>query len=389
MVPVLEYLFDAPSLMEDARSMNAQYRTAKPFPHIVIDRFLPKRVLRQLVEDFPRADDPMIKWRSPGPGRTMRSQTLGGDKVALSDERHFPLTIRHFMMQLNSWTFVKFLEELTGIRGLIVDPGFGGGGMHSTGTGGRLMIHTDVNRHTVSNPRLHQELNLIFFLNDAWLESYGGQLELRDAEGKPAVSITPVANRCVLFGSGTESFHGHPRPITAPEDRRRNSLAVYYYTIDRDLDSGYSGFQPDVNWYATDQADIEVQQQETNRLLARLLGGIGRRIALPALLMPAELCEQSGLGHESYAVVTILDWRQGLRESGAEDDLAIIPIKDLSATYQNLHLFATWQPTRDMGRSEPSLRLYVDTCTGKIYGKATTSRDVFWLGYGDLIPPYT
>lgn len=98
-------------------------------------------------------------------------------------------------MQLNSITFLKYLEELTGIAGLIVDPGFGGGEMHSTGNGGRLMMHTDVNRHTVSNKRLHQAFNLILFLNPGWKDEFGGQFELWDADQQPLVCGFNLANR--------------------------------------------------------------------------------------------------------------------------------------------------------------------------------------------------
>jgi len=383
------FLFDENSLQATALSLHSSFCNATPFPHVVIDDFLPGWVVQQLVNAFPRADDPRARWRTPGPGRTARSHVPGGDKIATSDEASFPPVIRQFMTQLNSWTLVQFLEALTGTKGLIVDPGFGGGGLHSTGSGGRLMIHTDVNRHTVSSRRLHQAFNLILFLNDDWQDEYGGHLELWTADRQPAVSIAPLANRCVIFETGTKSFHGQPRPVSAPAGRRRNSLAVYYYTIDRALGRNYSGFQPDVNWEATTPEDHEEELRQTARLLDRLRGGAGRRVALPAVLMPAELCDQSGVGSESYVTVRILDWnldehqdRFRLNEQADSSD-------GLGEIRRRLRPFATSLPSETSESTGRALTIYVDTTTGKIYGTAFGGRDIFWLGYGDFVPPYT
>ena len=45
--------------------------------------------------------------------------------------------------------------------------------------------------------------------------------------------ILPVFNRMVVFTSTDFSFHGHPDPLTCPEDRSRRSLALYYYSNGR------------------------------------------------------------------------------------------------------------------------------------------------------------
>ena len=43
----------------------------------------------------------------------------------------------------------------------------------------------------------------------------------------------PVFNRCVVFSTTEDSYHGHPHPLTCPPDRTRKSLALYYYTNGR------------------------------------------------------------------------------------------------------------------------------------------------------------
>jgi hypothetical protein len=36
-----------------------------------------------------------------------------------------------------------------------------------------------------------------------------------------------------LFSTTSNSYHGHPNPLTCPPDRTRKSLALYYYTNGR------------------------------------------------------------------------------------------------------------------------------------------------------------
>ena len=42
--------------------------------------------------------------------------------------------------------------------------------------------------------------------------------------------ISPILNRCVIFNTDANSFHGVPTPLNCPIDMTRNSLALYYYT---------------------------------------------------------------------------------------------------------------------------------------------------------------
>jgi hypothetical protein len=52
---------------------------------------------------------------------------------------------RFLLYQFNSAPFVSFLEQLTGINGLLPDPHFWGGGLHQIEPSGFLKIHTDFN----------------------------------------------------------------------------------------------------------------------------------------------------------------------------------------------------------------------------------------------------
>ncbi len=195
---------------------------AKPFPHIVLDDFLDANVVRSAAELFPDKDSSL--WR-----RTRIANEL---KASLSEEAAMPAGISNLLRAFNSATFIRFLEKLTGIDGLIPDPYFEGGGLHQIEREGKLDLHVDFNRH--SKLRLDRRLNLLLYLNEDWKEEYQGHLELWDRKSKTcAARLLPILNRCVVFSTDEQSIHGHPTPLNCPTDRARRSLALYYYTNGR------------------------------------------------------------------------------------------------------------------------------------------------------------
>jgi hypothetical protein len=210
------------NLMSLATEFSSQYQTAEPFPHVVIDDFLPPEALRRVADNFPKAGD--IAWH--------QSTNPRQKKLAAEDETQIDDRARWLLYQLNSATFMKFLEMLTSIEGLIPDPYFAGGGLHQIEPGGYLKIHADFNRHPKFG--LDRRLNLLLYLNEDWQEEYGGHLELWNQEMTRCVHrILPIFNRCVIFNTTDSSYHGHPEPLTCPTGMTRKSLALYYYSNGR------------------------------------------------------------------------------------------------------------------------------------------------------------
>jgi len=252
------FYFDPDQLARIADQYRESFRTAKPFQHVVLEGLVPDEIMKTVAREFPKPDD--IDWTYWGPGRSETRRDHHSDKLGTSDETKFGPLTRHLMGQFISATFLKFLESLTGVTGLVPDPSFNRCGLHSTGPGGKLMVHIDDNRYPIAD-RLHQYLNLIVYLNEDWLEEYGGHLELwnRDAT-KMEKKILPVFNRAVLFNTGRYSWHGHPNPVTCPPDRRRNSLALYYYVLDRPIDENYEGIQR-YDWVPTTENDRAYQRR--------------------------------------------------------------------------------------------------------------------------------
>jgi hypothetical protein len=215
------YHLNASSLTALADENRDRFLAAKPFPHVVFDDFLPGWVLDRVVEEFPDPGD--VPWK--------QFKQATAKKLASDGDALFGDFTRHLASELNSATFLQFLERLTGVDSLIPDPYFFGGGLHQIEQGGFLKIHVDFSRH--ESLRIDRRLNTIIYLNKDWDPSYGGALELWDSEVSHAVaSVQPIFNRCVIFATTGNAYHGHPEPLTCPPDRTRRSLALFYYRND-------------------------------------------------------------------------------------------------------------------------------------------------------------
>ena len=205
---------------EKMAGLSERYASAEPFPHIVMDDFLPDDLFRQLVACFPQADSPL--WD--------RYDYQYQTKLACNLVHRFPQPIRSTLHMLNSGGFLEKLEALTGEKGLVSDPYFVGGGIHQIQRGGKLAVHADFTQPP--HLKMYRRLNLLIYLNPEWEETYGGKFELWDREAKHCVkSVAPKGNRCVIFTTSGDSFHGHPHPLNCPEGITRRSLAIYYYQL--------------------------------------------------------------------------------------------------------------------------------------------------------------
>jgi len=201
-----------------------QYQQAQPFPHICLDNIFATDLLQHIEKDFPNADNQKDWDTYRGENEWMKNAT---DK-----DFRIPFLTRHFLYALNSRSFLIWLEKLTGIKGLIPDTEFIGGGLHATLPGGKLGVHADFNKHQRNG--LDRRLNLLLYLNQDWQESWGGALELWDREVTSCQQkIFPLFNRMVIFSTTDYSFHGHPQPLNCPQHIIRKSIALYYYTNGR------------------------------------------------------------------------------------------------------------------------------------------------------------
>ena len=216
------FTFDPVQLTQVAEQSAEAYRTADPFPCIMFDHFLPEGVLDPVLDEFP--DREQAEWITFD--RATEKKRISRDENQLG-----PYT-RHLIAQFNSSTFVRFLQVLSGINGLIPDVHLVGGGVHSVEPGGFLKIHADFNLH--DELRLDRRLNVLVYLNKDWQEEYGGHLELWDREmTRCAKRFLPIFNRCVIFSTTSTSWHGNPDPVKCPPGMSRKAINLYYYSNGR------------------------------------------------------------------------------------------------------------------------------------------------------------
>ena len=203
---------------------NNNFLKAKPFPYIELNNFFNEDYLDQVLNNFPKMSENR---------HDFSMNTKAEVKLAIGSPEKIPDKINSFIEYLNSYFFLDFIQNLTGIKHrLIPDPYLFGAGLHEIKRGGFLKIHSDFNVHPQLN--LNRRLNLLLYLNKDWKEEWGGHLELWDRKMKFCrVKITPNFNKLVIFNTTDYSFHGHPNPLACPEDVTRKSLALYYYTNGR------------------------------------------------------------------------------------------------------------------------------------------------------------
>ena len=263
--------FDGEECRALGRSMAPAYQSASPFPHIVIDDFLDPDTLRAVLAEFPPSD-----------GRRYFDRDQERLKFQYAPQEIRSGLIRNLFAELNGPAFLGFLEELTGIKGLISDPYFDGGGLHETKRGGHLGVHADFNIH--GRLKVERRINLLVYLNEDWGADYGGQLELWDRQMKECVvRVEPLFGRAVIFNTDLDSFHGHPDPLNCPPDRSRRSIATYYYSAAEEglalLPKRNTNFQPRPG--TGDKTDWQIRRQhlindwvppKLQRLAHRIMG---------------------------------------------------------------------------------------------------------------------
>lgn len=182
------------------------YLKAYPFPHCVIDG---------VFEDF-QLKEMLLHWWP----------YIGGEmRVGTTNEGNFGRTISDFVkIKFHSQKFISFLEQLTGITGLVLDPREIG--LHEIFPGGNLAPHVDytINERT----GLQHRVNAILYLNENWKPEYNGCLELYK-DDKVVANIEPIFNRIVIFNIDN-AWHGCAEKVACPKGMSRKSIALNYFT---------------------------------------------------------------------------------------------------------------------------------------------------------------
>ena len=195
-----------------------KYKSSKPFPYIIIDNFLEKNFANKILDSFKLNSD----WIN-------YTFVNNFKKYGFNDRKKMNKNLNNLFNSLASKKFTGKLNKITNINGLFLDPKLDGGGLHQIFKGGYLNVHTDFSSHT-NKPNWTRVLNILIYLNKNWKKSYKGNLELWSKDGRNKVSeISPKFNRCVVFFTNKNSFHGHPEKLNCPSNVSRKSIAAYYF----------------------------------------------------------------------------------------------------------------------------------------------------------------
>jgi Rps23 Pro-64 3,4-dihydroxylase Tpa1-like proline 4-hydroxylase len=207
----------------DTEGLKAQFEAGSPHRYFMIDDFLDADFAHQCVNEFPSFEE---------------AQKLGHEfravnerlKVQITDSQKFRRSVLRLHQTLASTEFLNLISCVTGIPKLLADSKMTGGGMHQTGPSGHLDVHVDFNR--LRDPPIYRRLNILVFLNKNWQPEWGGNFELWDkAVRQMQQSFEPIFNRCVVFETTDESFHG-VSAVKCPPGETRKSFAGYYYTAE-------------------------------------------------------------------------------------------------------------------------------------------------------------
>jgi hypothetical protein len=199
-------------------ALAADFAAARPFPHVVIPDFV-RLPPAQVLAAFPDPNDP---------GWHRHTDAYEAEKTSFGDLELMAEPLASMVRELNSTAYLRFLERVTGISGLLPDPYLQGAGLHCTGPGGVCAPHTD--NHVNERLSIFRRVNTLLYLNPGWEEASGGCLELYSRQRSLAVgrTIVPSWGTCVIFQSDGHSIHGFSQPVAA--DRFRRAIAVYHYT---------------------------------------------------------------------------------------------------------------------------------------------------------------
>ena len=220
--------------------LEGRYQAAKPFPHIHLTDFLDPDTACAAAGEFPdTSSDAWIQYKH-----------FNENKAGLAKRELFPESIGRIVDELNGPEFLKWLSRLAGIPDLVSDPGLEGGGLHQSARGGFLNLHTDFTMHH-RNKNWKRRINLILYLNPQWQLEWGGAIELWDEQMRQCcTSVAPLFNHALIFSTTDNSYHGFPDKLRCPDGMSRKSLALYYYTIERD--SHFTGRSTDYQPRPTD-----------------------------------------------------------------------------------------------------------------------------------------
>ncbi len=204
---------------EQRERLRRQLLDAAPFPHLVLENIFHPGLLELVAEEFDSFSG--RGWAEIKSKYESTRRSVLGAELAPASQLYFDI--------IHSGVFIAWLSDISGVPYLLPDPKLFGGGLHESRTGATFAVHRDFNRHR--HLGLRNEMVFITYLNKGWNPEWGSGLELWDKKKNRCVTtVQPEFGRTILLPHGPTSYHGHTKPLKAPDGRPRRSVAAYYYT---------------------------------------------------------------------------------------------------------------------------------------------------------------
>ena len=180
-----------------------------PYPIWIVDNLLPIDLVNTLKSDWPDIKSDL--WHGGFQDINGKKNILEQGMIAISDLEKMPDTIAKTITSFHTPEFVKHIEEITGIEGLLVDESLRWSGIRTMLPNAFQLIHSDARKHPENG--LRKELTLLFYINkeDYNKETDAGCLEIWDDEMQNKVlDVEPLNNRLLIFLNSDTSYHGVP-----------------------------------------------------------------------------------------------------------------------------------------------------------------------------------
>jgi hypothetical protein len=211
-------IFDKDTLLNFASAYDHTYRMAEPFPHASLKNVIPWEIMDEIHRDFPSETE-------------LDFEQLSEGNLLLSKPTLFPDSVGFLIKEMSSPLFLTFLENLSGIKGLIPDPHFEGAGLNICKRGSLIDLYQDSNIH--SKLGLHKRVKIVLFLNKDWNPKWGGELELwAKDKGEPVKSIVPEFNRFICMSNSERCRYASLNQVNCPSGHVKKFISIYYYSAE-------------------------------------------------------------------------------------------------------------------------------------------------------------
>jgi len=182
--------------------------------HFILENLLPDEVAHAIAEAFPKdgagfADRSSFRERKKTLAQLGRTDpTLAAISVAFQDPR-----------------VIERVSAITRMSQLEPDRSFYAGGLSMMFPGDFLNPHID-NSHDGERKR-YRRINLLYYVNPGWEESFGGNFELWDDDVRQPKTLVSGFNRLVVMETNKYSWHSVSK---VQVERVRCCVSNYYFS---------------------------------------------------------------------------------------------------------------------------------------------------------------